>query len=92
VLLVDLVERLEVVVFMLLAPQSTLVADALLTGLTIDTHLLSMDAALGLLWAAGRQRHLLLHSMKIIQHLNTHTHTHTHIHTYIHTHRTIKTE
>lgn len=48
-LLVDDIQLLEFVVLVLRAPESTLVTDAVLTGLTVHTHLLVMDRALLLL-------------------------------------------
>lgn len=67
--LVKELERFEGVSFVLLAPQSTLMTDTLLTTLTVHRHLLVMDIAF-LLLRRGRDGHFLLDSMKVIQHLS----------------------
>lgn len=58
----------EGVSMMFLAPESTLMADTVLAGFTVDTHLLMVDIALCLL-GGGRSSNFLLNGMKIVQHL-----------------------
>lgn len=64
----DQVQRLEGVLLVFLAPKSTLVANARLTSLTINTHFLVMGTAFLLL--IGSNHNLFLDSMKVVQYLH----------------------